>query len=1019
MKRIRLPVLVAGALAFVVGLALVVAFSSTFQTWAARRVIASRPGMQVTVGSVSAGMKRVELKNLRYVLSGAVLTIPSVELEVPLMAVAWDDDVQIKRLVAKGWTLDLSKRTTSPAGTVPLASVDQRGQQPAAAGGTPAAPISPTPAEIFKGVFAQLKLPVDLSVDGVQLEGDVILPPPGGKVAVTLTGGGLGAGREGRFKLAADATLNQDGVKAVQLRGDVLATMDTPRSFSQFGAGLDGTATGGRFPQGVQLHTAVAAARVDTGETYRVAVATGGQELITLTAALPRNAEIFSGSWKVNVREQDIVPFAFGFPLPTFTATGEGKFDADARFETIHLSGRLDSIVDRLQSLVPALAAVGELRVSAEFDVAERNGTFAVQTLEAVARGSQPVATLRALQPFEFNFGTGDLRTADSTQELVSVALDGVPVGWVAPFVPDVQVEGGTIRGGFVANARGGGITVRSTTPLSIGSVTLAHSGRPLVKEVDFVLNALGDYTPKGWQAEISGFKATTGSATLLSLEAKLGQLAGINQPLKATAALNGNLALLLAQPAAAGSILLTSGDARVDIVVSLEAKKELQAKVALKDLATTVATKPVKLPTVFSNLRADIGPDGTITFNAPIQLERDERKSDLTIIGSVGAGKNKLRAIDAEVTSNQLILDDAQVFASVLPVSPAGAKPAEGSTPAPPSTSPVPPRDAAPPWAGVHGSLGLKLKRIVYSDAIQVNNVTGRLRIEEGTLKLEALQAGVGESGRADLSGAVTFNSSAPQPYAIAADVAVREFDPAPLFRAMTGREIATVEGKFDVTSKLAGYAHTFSNLASGAEGSFQLTSKGGVFRGFPVDVSNIVENTSKLAAWIASAGTAITSIAGKKESADVASKAEAVAELARALNPIPYDQLSVSLSRDAALNTTLRNFTLISPEVRLTGNGTALHKPGSCLLEDSLAMEFTLRARGRQGELLKYLGALEPQTDDLGYATCTVPLRVAGTLGQPDTSELNTKLTALAIEKSGFGDKAAELLNKLRGGK
>ena len=61
---------------FVVVLALVVAFSSAFQTWVARRVIASRPGVQVTVGSVSAGMKRVELKNLRYVLPGAVLTIP-------------------------------------------------------------------------------------------------------------------------------------------------------------------------------------------------------------------------------------------------------------------------------------------------------------------------------------------------------------------------------------------------------------------------------------------------------------------------------------------------------------------------------------------------------------------------------------------------------------------------------------------------------------------------------------------------------------------------------------------------------------------------------------------------------------------------------------------------------------------------------------------------------------------------------------------------------------------------------
>jgi hypothetical protein len=262
-----------------------------------------------------------------------------------------------------------------------------------------------------------------------------------------------------------------------------------------------------------------------------------------------------------------------------------------------------------------------------------------------------------------------------------------------------------------------------------------------------------------------------------------------------------------------------------------------------------------------------------------------------------------------------------------------------------------------------------------------------------------------------------VTFDPALPQPYALAADVAIRAFDPGPVFRAMTG-EAATIEGKFDVASKLDGRASNLADLASGAGGTFQLTSKGGVFRGLPVNVSHIVENSSKLGAWLASAGTAISAMAGKKDSAEVASKAEAVVELARGLNPIPYDQLSVSVARDAALNTTLRNFTLISPELRLTGSGTALHKPGSCLIEDSLAMEFTLRARGRQGELLKYLGALDPKTDDLGYATCTLPLKVGGTLGRPDTTELNTRLAALALEKSGIGDKAAELLNKIRGG-
>ena len=82
------------------------------------------------------------------------------------------------------------------------------------------------------------------------------------------------------------------------------------------------------------------------------------------------------------------------------------------------------------------------------------------------------------------------------------------------------------------------------------------------------------------------------------------------------------------------------------------------------------------------------------------------------------------------------------------------------------------------------------------------------------------------------------------------------------------------------------------------------------------------------------------------------------------------------MTVSRDAALNTTLRDFSLIAPEMRLTGRGTALHKPGASLLDDPLAIEFKLRARGRQGALLKYLGAIEPQpsAEPLAPATGTI---------------------------------------------
>jgi hypothetical protein len=45
-------------------------------------------------------------------------------------------------------------------------------------------------------------------------------------------------------------------------------------------------------------------------------------------------------------------------------------------------------------------------------------------------------------------------------------------------------------------------------------------------------------------------------------------------------------------------------------------------------------------------------------------------------------------------------------------------------------------------------------------------------------------------------------------------------------------------------------------------------------------------------------------------------------------------------------------------------------------------------------------------------------LPLKIAGTIGHPDTSELNRSLANLALEKAGVTEKATELFNKLIGG-
>jgi hypothetical protein len=528
MKRSRLLLFVAGAVVVLLVLGFAVVFSSTFQTWVVRRAMADHPELHASVGSVSAGLKRVELRDVYLQQPGARLTLPLVEIDLPLTAAVWGEHVQITRLVANGWTLDLSKSevaSVTPPATVPD-TVTNRDTTGTTEIPTPAASATTT-AQTFAGIFAELEVPFDLAVEGVQLGGDVILPDSRGRANVSVTGGGLGAGKEGRFDFVAVAALTDPKVKAVTLRGALVAAMDTPRSFRRLAVGIDTSARGEKFPEGVKLHADLAAARAAAGETYTVSVAADGQDVIIVKAALPRNARIFEGTWKVNVRDIELAPFMFGQPLPTFAAMGEGKFAGDADFEAINVTGSLKSTLEGLEAILPELVAVGELTLVADFDLAKRGAAFGVQKFAAAVSAAEPVATVHVLQPFEFNLQTGGLHTTDATHELVGLALLGVPVAWVAPFLKDLQVVGGFLRGEVSAAARNGGMTVQSTTPLVMDGIGIADAGDPLLERVDLALHGSADYTPQGWQAEVINFKATRGDATLVSLEAKMGQLTG------------------------------------------------------------------------------------------------------------------------------------------------------------------------------------------------------------------------------------------------------------------------------------------------------------------------------------------------------------------------------------------------------------------------------------------------------------------------------------------------------------
>lgn len=1027
MKRVRPLLIGAAAVLLLLAVAVAVAFNARCQTWAARRALAAYPALGVTIGSVSAGLGRVELRDVRVETRGAVLTVPALAANLPLVSAGLGHRLLVSRLVGKDWTLDLTSVDIPREWTAWLPVDARRGNRPAHAGEDfavlPAA-LAAEPAALtstvalFQGILSQLQLPFDLALDGVNLAGEVILPGARGRARVTITGGGLAAGREGKFEVAGTAMLNAASVSTLEAWAAVTAAMDTPRTFRRLGAKASATASGTSFPRGVKLGAELSAQRAATGENYVLTLTNEQKQLLAVQADFPANVRKLDGMWKLEVCDADLAPFTLGRALPKFEARGDGRFDVDAGFAEIRAAGRLTTTAQNLAVLqfpvvgaIPGLAALGAVRLAADFDFAQLGNTTRVDRLNVTVAGAQPVATIQSLQTFAFNRKTGALSVADPTRELIGIVLHGVPLVWAQPFLKDFTVTGGDVRGELVAAARDGGFAVRATTPLVAHGLSVTRAGRTLLRGVDVSLAVSAAYAPLGWQIEIAPLVAKTSAGTLATVEAKAGQLAGGYQPIKTAGKFSVDLPSALAQFAAGGWMQLTRGEAAGEFAASLGASREIQAKLSLTKLERASQLAAEKLPAVSAELRADFAAGGQIAFNIPVLIECDGRTSDLALIGTMAPGKDGL-AITARAASTLFVVEDVKVLAAPLAGSTAAAGAVQGAV-----TPPVV-RETAPPWAGFSGQLVLALKKVVYSDKFQASDLTGTLRLGAIAAWVEGVHAGLGENSEANVSGSVTFDAESATPYALAADITVNDFDPARLFKAMNPGQPATIEGKFSVASKLAGHAAHLADLAAAAHGELQLTSKGGVFRGLPVNVAARNETVGKLASIIAMGGSALDALKGRKDDSDITSTAKAVAEVSKLLAAIQYDQLGVVVSRDASLNTVLKDFTLIAPEVRLNGGGKTTHQAGAALLDESLAMEFKLRARGHTAEVLKYLGKLEAPLDELGYAACTLPLKIGGTLGKPDTTELDNALASLALEKGGVKDKASELLNKLLGG-
>ena len=985
MKALRLILIALGILATLAAVAAGVVFSGWFQTWAARVALASDPSLHGSVGSVSAGTSLVHVSDLHLEKSGVILSVPGLDVDLPWLNSVLSRSVEAEHLVAHGWTLDLTR--------LPLAETGTAGAQ----GSTT---TEEAVAGAFAGLFERLDIPFDASVEGVDLEGKVLLPHNpdyrSGVAEVTIKGGGLGVGRVGDFDFEVSVTLEGSTrpVQSLRVAGKVSAEMASPRAFRALGARITATAFGKPFDKGISVSVQADATRALGGESYTIVLSGATKQLASIHADFPENTHHLSGTWSVDLRDKDIEPFVLGRTLPSIEAVGQGSFDTDASFTSLRAQGRLSGSASRLEVVKPELEALGRLSFDTEFDVAAGGDSLQVDRLVASLEGEHPVAQIEALQSFRYDLKSGELQVADPNADLVGLVIKAVPVSWVSPFVPGLVLSGEPIHGEFALHAGAGGLAARAKAPLSVSNLAIARGGKTLVSALDAEAYLSAVWSPQGWQVQLSPLRVRGIGVNLLSVDARAGRLAGNDQKLTAAAHWELSLAALASQPFVGARVALKGGLAKGDITLVSGPKRAIQTTLEVTQLAVDAAGTGSVLPDLSADIRADVDGGGLVSFRIPLTATRRGSVSDLLVAGSV-QGLGSTPTFDVALSSNRLVLEDIQALSAIL------SPPANAASAAQVAAS-GPSKDVLSVWAPFQGKAKVSLREIHPRKGDPAASLDLSFQSTPGSLSVERMKATLGDASGVSASGVVAFDASSPKPYALTGEFSATNVPTASFLASASSSKPPAVDGRFDATGSVSGRSESLDTLARNLQGDLLVTSKAGVFNALAVDVAVKLQDSGRIANAVASIGSLASALTGRKDASDIASKAQAVSEFCKMLSPIRYDQLSVSITRGADLNLVLKSLSLISPDLRLSGSGQVTHDDLKALADQPLSLKLTLSARGRSGDLLKKAAVLDQKADDLGYTPCTIPFVVGGTLGRPDTTELQLALAKAAIEKS-----------------
>jgi hypothetical protein len=563
MKRLKLAGIVAGALAVVVLVAFALALSSGVQTWAVRRAVAGQPGLTIEVGSVSAGPSAAEVSGLRVVRDGLVVSAATITTRHSAWAYLTASRVDVDELVIKDLAVEVKAPSASAGAPGPATAT--AAPSPPAQGASAPTPPAPAPAageavarQVFEGLLKQARLPLDLRVGKVTVEGKATLPDRQ-NVVFSLRATGLEVGQRGKIEWTVDfADARADApLRALRSTGTLQVRLVADRRIDQIELESISAAMGPNLPKDqVRLHAQAEQTASGGDETYvlDVGLIRSGklESLLNAKAAFTAARREIAGTWEIALRSEQLAALLAGFGLPEIAANGAGKFSVQPGANAAAASGRIQASASQLGKLSPALSALSAVRLVSTFDGAVRDNKADLNAfeLEVSESGGRPFARLQLLQQASYRLEDRRVTLANPKGEAARLTLDAVPLAWAQPVARPLILEQGTLSLALAVEGEpdGSRIRVRAVEPLALRGVTVRDAQKKaLVENASLSLRPTLDYSTTRLTAQLSELQLAIAGGDSLggTISAEVTQLP--NKPATAfRAALQARLPTLL-----------------------------------------------------------------------------------------------------------------------------------------------------------------------------------------------------------------------------------------------------------------------------------------------------------------------------------------------------------------------------------------------------------------------------------------------------------------------------------------